>query len=93
MLRVIRYAAPAALLLFAHALIAQPASAPVYGLRFEAPSVLQATRPNGMFVVTGMAEDAAGFMWLSTEEGLMRFDGRDARTYRAQSRGPTSVLL
>lgn len=93
MLRIIRHVIAAGLFLSAYALAAQPSSAPVHGLRFDAPPALQATRPNGMFVVTGMAEDASGFMWLSTEKGLMRFDGRDARTYRAQSGGFASNLL
>ena len=87
MLRAILRVAPAALVLFAHALAAQP------DLRFEAPPALQAPYPGGSFAAPGMAEDATGFAWFATESGLIRFDGAEARTYLAAPGGLTSSLL
>ena len=77
--------------LLAPAPSAQPAPAP--GLRFEAPPALQASRPNTQFVAPGMAEDTVGFPWFATEAGLIRFDGLEARTYRAAPGGLASNLL
>jgi streptogramin lyase len=89
MLRAIRHAAPVALAFLVHAAAAQPTP----GLRFEAPPALQGSRPNGSFAAPGMAEDAAGFAWFATEAGLIRFDGLEARTYRAAPGGLASTLL
>src|SRR5690606_20495480 len=89
MLRAIRHVVPAACALLVHALAAQPAP----GLRFEAPPALQAPRPNSSFAAPGMTEDAAGFVWFATEQGLLRFDGVEVRTYRAAPGGLASNLL
>ncbi len=89
MLRAIRYVAPAVIALLAPAPSAQPSP----GLRFEAPPALQAPRPNTLFAAPGMAEDAAGFAWFATESGLVRFDGQEAKTYRAAPGDLSSTLL
>ncbi len=93
MLRAILRVAPAALVLLASALAAQPGLEPALGLRFEAPPALQAPYAGGSFAAPGMAEDAAGFVWFATESGLVRFDGAEARTYLAAPGGLASSLL
>ena len=42
-------------------------------------------------VVTGLAQDGEGFVWVATTEGLVRFDGLRFRTYLAQRDDPASL--
>lgn len=41
--------------------------------------------------VWAVAQDHDGFMWLATNDGLMRFDGRDFQVFRHQPGDPNSM--
>jgi signal transduction histidine kinase/ligand-binding sensor domain-containing protein/CheY-like chemotaxis protein len=43
-------------------------------------------------VVTVMAQDARGFLWLGTQDGLNRFDGYDFRIFKHDPDDPFSLL-
>jgi diguanylate cyclase (GGDEF)-like protein len=45
----------------------------------------------GSTVATSLAEDGAGFLWIGTQDGLVRFDGYRFRTYRADPALPGSL--
>ncbi|HLP02410.1 MAG TPA: two-component regulator propeller domain-containing protein [Opitutaceae bacterium] len=38
----------------------------------------------------GVAQDAAGFLWFATDDGLSRYDGRSFRTFRFERGNPNS---
>ncbi len=42
-------------------------------------------------VVSALAQDAAGFLWIGTQGGLARFDGYGYRVYRAQPDAPGAL--
>lgn len=42
-------------------------------------------------VITGLAQDASGFLWVGTTEGLARYDGYRFRAYRHIPGDPTSL--
>jgi signal transduction histidine kinase/ligand-binding sensor domain-containing protein/ActR/RegA family two-component response regulator len=43
-------------------------------------------------VVTAIAQDARGFIWLGTQDGLNRFDGYEFRIFTHDTDDPTSLL-
>jgi two-component system sensor histidine kinase ChiS len=43
-------------------------------------------------VVTAMAQDARGFLWLGTQDGLNRFDGYEFRIFKHDPDNPTSLI-
>lgn len=70
------------LLLFPAAALCTVAVAAFPSVPFE-----QYTRRNGMAsnIVTGAAKDARGFLWLSTANGIHRFDGTNFQIFRYDS--------
>ena len=61
-------------ILTAHTAIAQPLS-----IRFQHLSVEQGLSANLLYAIT---QDNRGFMWLGTNEGLNRFDGKNVEVFR-----------
>lgn len=41
--------------------------------------------------ITGITQDAAGFLWFGTDDGLARYDGCTFRVYRPDPRDPGSI--
>ncbi len=41
--------------------------------------------------VTALLQDDAGFLWIGTHDGLLRFDGRTFKAYRARLEDATSL--
>lgn len=41
--------------------------------------------------VKGMAQDTVGFLWLATAEGLVRYDGHEAKIFRSSQTDTTSL--
>ena len=77
MLRAIRFAAPVALALFAHAVAAQPR--PEVEVRFTTFGVGAGLSQNSVYA---LARDPRGFLWIGTHDGLNRFDGHDFVVFR-----------
>lgn len=42
--------------------------------------------------VYGIIQDEEGYIWIGTDDGLNRFDGRDFKVYRSSGREPGSIL-
>lgn len=60
------------------------ASSPVHAGLPETPRMRQLTVADGLpsNAVNGLAEDADGYLWLATNDGLARFDGVNFRVWR-----------
>lgn len=46
----------------------------------------------GTLTVTSIAQDEQGFMWIGTQSGLMRYDGRRAKKYSIEQGLPSTVI-
>jgi diguanylate cyclase (GGDEF)-like protein len=46
----------------------------------------------GTLTVTSIAQDQQGFMWLGTQTGLIRYDGRQARRYSVKDGLPSTII-
>ncbi len=57
-------------------------------MRFERLSIENGLSQN---TVTCMAQDAVGFLWLGTQDGLNRYDGYEFRVYRKNAENPASL--
>src|SRR5262245_19286711 len=42
-------------------------------------------------LVSALAQDADGFLWIGTQGGLVRYDGYAFRTYRPDPRDPSTI--
>ena len=42
-------------------------------------------------LVSALAQDADGFLWIGTQGGLVRYDGYAFRTYRPDPRDPATI--
>ena len=69
-------------------LLANPAAATVDSVRFRNFGIA-----SGLSQVTAraMLQDAQGFMWIGTQDGLNRFDGYNFRVYHRDRRNPSSL--
>lgn len=59
-------------------------AAPRYGLRSRNISMQEGLRSN---TVRNIVQDAVGFVWMGTDNGLSRYDGYEVRTYRNAAQG------
>lgn len=82
------YLGMAICLFFAGTPVAAAAGEPADSLRFT-----HYTWENGLSqnTVTSIAQDAEGYIWLATEDGVHRFDGNEMAVFRADPDNPDSI--
>lgn len=73
----------------------RPASADIYGssdqiLHF---TQLDAERTLSNSVINDIAQDQLGFIWIATQDGLNRFDGKNAKFYNNEPGNPFSLAF
>ncbi len=61
---------------------------PVSAIQFEQVSLDQGLSQS---VVTDIVQDATGFLWFATQDGLNRYDGQELRIYRRDREDPHSL--
>jgi len=82
----------AARVTLAAALCLAPAGQAAAQARFE-PAFTSYGTAQGMFNarVNALLQDEAGFLWIGTHDGLLRFDGQSFRAYRARLQDPGTL--
>lgn len=77
------------LLLAITLILVQPTSLQAAGFTFRHYEMKHGLSSNTVY---GIIQDKEGYIWIGTDDGLNRFDGREFKVFRASGREPGSIL-